>query len=74
MKSDEQLARNVISMTNMCAKKEILGNIKKKNINTIELANEMKMPIGKFNEYMTGNVEDISFYMNLLVLVKSWEG
>ncbi len=73
-KNDEILAKNVINMTNMCAKKEILSLIKKKNIDVIDLANEMCMSVDKFNSYMNTNVTDISFYMNLLVLVKSWEG
>ncbi len=73
-RNDEMLARNVVNMTNMCAKKEIISFIKKKNINVVNLANEMNMSVDKFNSYMNMNVADVSFYMNLLVLVKSWEG
>ncbi len=73
-KNDMMLAHNVINMTNMCAKKEILSNIKKKGIDVIDLANEMQMSVDRFNMYMNNNMEDISVLMDILMMVKAWEG
>ncbi len=67
--------KNVISICELYyeLKKEILDNIKSKNIDTTLLANNLNMSLDRFNYYMNNNDRDFSVYLDMIKLVNAWE-